>query len=254
MMSFQRFFKSRRVWLWGFILVFAAIAAFSLALFFSLPDVSDLKVRNPETTALIKFRLKKARENGTELTVNHTWISFENIPQLLKDTVRIAEDASFYQHKGIDYYELKESIKKNLREKNFSRGGSTITQQLAKNLYLSTGKNIIRKIKEFFIAGRLEKNLTKSRIFEIYLNVIEFGPGIFGVQAAARYFFGHSVSELDLEEIVRLTAVIPQPLSTDPRKNNSWLRWRCRWLLHKLQLYKYISEEDFQGAIKLFEE
>ncbi|MFC2168791.1 hypothetical protein ACFLRW_07375, partial [Acidobacteriota bacterium] len=92
MISFPRFFRARRVWIWGMILVFVAIASFSLALYFGLPDVSDLKVRNPETTALIKLRLKKARENGTGLTVNHTWISFENIPQLLKDTVRIAED------------------------------------------------------------------------------------------------------------------------------------------------------------------
>lgn len=253
-MSFMRFIRSGKFWLWSLILVLTTMLLFSLNLYLSLPAVSDLKVHNPETTALIDLRLKNAETKGGKLTVHQTWISFENIPQLLKDTVRIAEDASFYQHKGIDYHELKESIKRNLREKNFSRGGSTITQQLAKNLYLSMGKNIIRKIKEFLIAGRLEKNLTKDRIFEIYLNVIEFGPGVFGVQAAALHFFGHSASELDLEEIIRLTAVIPRPLSSNPRKNTPWLLWRCRWLLHKLRLYQYIGEEDYQTAVELFED
>ena len=253
-MTFIPFLRKRRLWFWIPVVTFAVIVAFGVFLFLSLPDVSDLKNHNPKTTALMELRSNQAKNKGKKFSVDQLWVPFEQMPLLLKDTIRIAEDAAFYWHKGIDYDELKESIKKDIKEKKFVRGGSTITQQLAKNLYLSTEKSLIRKIKEFLIANRLEKNLTKDRIFELYLNIIELGPGIFGIGAAARHYFGRSVGELDLEEIVRLAAIIPRPLSTDPRIESPWLCWRGRWLLHKLKLYKYISEQDYQETIELFAE
>jgi len=137
---------------------------------------------------------------------------------------------------------------------DYVQGGSTITQQLAKNLYLSTKKSVLRKIKEYLIARKLEKTLSKDSIFELYLNVIELGPGIFGVQAASRYYFGFSVNAITLEEIVRLVAVLPRPLSSNPTGDSPWLKWRCRWLLHKLRLYEYISEETYQDMISIFED
>ncbi|MBN1222154.1 MAG: transglycosylase domain-containing protein [Candidatus Aminicenantes bacterium] len=251
-MLFPRILKSKYLWPWIPAIILSLTAAFTIFLFRSLPDVSDLKEHNPKTTALMNLRSAQAKVKGEKFIPDMTWISFETIPQLLKDTVRIAEDAAFYWHKGIDYNELKEAIKKDLREKKFSRGGSTITQQLAKNLYLSTEKSLMRKIKELLISRRLEKTLTKDRIFELYLNVIELGPAIFGVESAAWHYFGHSVRALTLEEIVRLAAIIPRPLSTDPRKDSPWFCWRGRWLLHKLKLYKYISEEDYQKTTAVF--
>jgi monofunctional biosynthetic peptidoglycan transglycosylase len=230
------------------------IAALVIDLFVSLPDVSNLKKHNPKMTSLMKIRKLQTEKQGSELDVNQSWVSFENIPHLLKDTVRIAEDFSFYWHKGIDYQELKESIKKNLKEKSFSRGGSTITQQLAKNLYLSPKKSLIRKIKELLIAKRLEKALTKDRIFELYLNVIELGQGIFGVQAASLHYFGCTVNDLTLDQIVRLAAILPRPLKTDPRGNSPWLLWRCSYLLEKLRLYGCITEEHYQETIRIFED
>lgn len=253
-MAIWRFFKKKRMLLWTSLTVFSLIVAFIAHLFISLPDVSGLKTRNPKKTAIMAMRAKQAEKGKTEYAIKQSWVPFEHIPQILKDTVRIAEDAGFYWHKGVDYDELIEAIKKNIHEKKFVRGGSTITQQLAKNLYLSTEKNILRKVKEFLIARKLEKTLSKDRIFAIYLNVIEFGPGIFGVNAASQYYFGCSVSNLTLEEIVRLVAVIPRPLSTDPRGDSPWLRWRCRWLLHKLQLYEYINEETYQEIVGVFED
>jgi monofunctional biosynthetic peptidoglycan transglycosylase len=247
-------FKKKRIWAWILFMFFVFALFFVLSIIFSLPDVSGLSRVHPEKTAWMKMRAKQAEKEGTQYTLRYSWVPFERIPQLLKDTVRIAEDAGFYWHKGIDFEELKESIKKNIKEKRFSRGGSTITQQLAKNLYLSPKKNIGRKIKEYLIAKRLEKALSKDRIFELYLNVIELGPGVFGVQAASRYYFGFSVDTLTLEEIVRLVAVLPRPLSIDPKGESPWLKWRCRWLLHKLQLYEYISEDSYKAAIETFED
>jgi monofunctional biosynthetic peptidoglycan transglycosylase len=132
------------------------------------------------------------------------------------------------------------------------RGASTITQQLAKNLYLSTDKSVIRKIKEYLIARRLENQLGKKRIFELYLNVIEFGPGIFGVQAAANIFFNKDVNRLNIEETVRLTAVIPKPLKETPIRNSSWINWKAGWILDTLRRYKYINQMEYQVVKERF--
>jgi membrane peptidoglycan carboxypeptidase len=135
----------------------------------------------------------------------------------------------------------------------YIRGASTITQQLAKNLYLSPRKTLWRKMRETLIAKRLESALGKNRIFHLYLNIIEFGSGIFGVQEAARYYFNKDIDHLNLEEIIRLTAIIPKPLKEDPRKNSKWLLWKCRWIINKLKLYEYISEDQYNLTIKRFE-
>lgn len=253
-MSIWHWFKSIKTWQWISASVLVLMTAFCSYIFLNLPDVENLRSQNPRTTALMESRIKQSEKGGTNLVVKQQWVPFGNIPQLLKNTVRIAEDSNFYWHKGIDYEELKEAIKKNIREKRFIRGASTITQQLAKNLYLSPKKSPFRKIKEYLIARRLEKALTKDRIFELYLNLIELGPGIFGVQAASNRYFGRSVDTLSLEEIVRLTAIIPRPLSADPRGESSWLKWRCRWLIRKLLLYEYISEEEYQKMANIFTE
>lgn len=253
-MAVWKYFKKKRPVLWTVIAVLIFFGAWIAYFHLSMPSVSYLRTQNPKTTALMEMREKMAKKDKKNFVIRQSWVSFANIPQLLKDTVRIGEDAGFYWHKGIDFEELKEAIKKNIQEKKFARGGSTITQQLAKNLYLSPKKSLIRKIKEYLIAKRLEKALSKDRIFELYLNVIELGPGIFGVQAASRYYFGCEVDELSIEEIVRLVAVLPRPLSSDPREESTWVKWRCRWLLHKLQLYGYISGEIYQELIGHFGE
>jgi monofunctional biosynthetic peptidoglycan transglycosylase len=251
-MIFKRFSRKKKAILCSTLLVIVFVFAFLATFFLTLPKVTSLKTQNPKTTALMGIRAEQAKKKSQEYVIKQSWVMFAQIPQVLKDTVRIAEDAGFYWHQGIDLDELKEAIKKNIQEKKFVRGGSTITQQLAKNLYLSPKKNLVRKIKEYLIARRLEKALSKERIFELYLNVIELGEGIFGFQAASRYYFHKDVEDFNLEEIVRLAAILPRPLSTDPRENSGWLKWRCRWLLHKLQLYKYISEEKYREAVTLF--
>jgi len=220
--------------------------------YLGLPDVTVLQTKNPRTTALMLQRYRQAQNEGKDLIIRQQWVSFERIPKLLKDTIRISEDAGFYHHRGVDFSELKAAIKKNWQKGRYVRGASTITQQLAKNLYLSTDKTVTRKINELLISRRLEKQLDKNRIFQLYLNVIEFGPGVFGVQAASQYFFHKNVDQLNLEEIVRLTAVIPKPLQVNAARNSRWLKWKSRWILDTLRKYKYIDRTEYRTAIMLF--
>jgi monofunctional biosynthetic peptidoglycan transglycosylase len=230
----------------------AAGGAGVLYIYLSLPNVSHLKFQNPKTTALIEQRRREAQRSGKEFKPRQIWVGFDGFPALLKEAVRVAEDARFYEHEGVDYEEMSEAVKRNLEHGRWARGASTITQQLAKNLYLSTEKSLIRKLKEYFLALRLDEALSKNRIFHLYLNVIEFGPGIFGVEAAARHYFGKSVGQLSLEEIVRLTAVIPKPLVESPNRNSRWLKWRAGWLLSTLRKTGHISSEQYQQVIGRF--
>lgn len=243
------FKKSFKIAISALILIVLLIFAI---LFLSLPDVTGLALQNPSSTAFIEMRKQQAAERKVKLKIRHVWVRYSKIPKLLKQTIRITEDASFFQHEGVDYTELREAIKRDFDDGHFSRGASTITQQLAKNLYLSSEKTIIRKIKEFLIARRLEQSLSKSRIFHLYLNVIEMGTGIFGVQAAANYYYKCDVSDLSIEQIVRLTAIISRPLIEDPRKNSNWLKWKSSWILQKLLLYNYISQQEFDQIDPLF--
>ena len=233
------------------LLSLAAIAIASLV--WGLPDVTDLKTTNPKSTALMDQRLKAAREAGGSLSIQQKWVPFDAIPQLLKDTVRVSEDAGFFHHRGIDIGEIRAAVRKSWKEKKPLRGASTITQQLAKNLYLSPKRSLWRKFKEFFIARRLEAELDKNRIFHLYLNVIELGPGIFGVAAAANAYFGKSVEALSLEEIVRLVAIIPKPLKAHPLRNDSWLKWRAGWILDTLNRYQYISAVEHRWLRRKFQ-
>jgi monofunctional biosynthetic peptidoglycan transglycosylase len=130
--------------------------------------------------------------------------------------VIVAEDGTFYEHAGVDWYEIEESIEKNLEKGRTARGASTISQQLSKNLYLSTSKTPLRKLKELVITLRIERMLSKRRILELYLNIIEWGPGIFGVEAASRKYFNKPAAELSRDEAIRMASVIPSPLRHQP--------------------------------------
>src|SRR5215467_1569614 len=211
----------------------------------TVPDVSSLKKTNPSVTALIEER---AEENHTKPRPIRSWVSYNNISPHLRNAVLIAEDSAFFQHSGYDIDEIKESVKRDWREKRFARGASTITQQLAKNLYLSTSRNPLRKVREFFIAQELERSLSKQRIFEIYLNVIEWGDGIYGIEPAARRYFGKSASELLPEEGGILAAMIPNPRRYTPARNLKYLERRKKEILERLTRYNYLPKEEYEAA------
>ena len=184
----------------------------------TLPDVSYLRKENPLETNLMRQREEEARVGGRKLRRVQKWVPLSLVPNYLITAILIGEDDAFYQHEGYDLNQIKESFIRNWEQRGFVRGGSTITQQLAKNLFLSTSKTPLRKIKEFFIARRLEEALTKRRILEIYLNVIEWGDGIYGVEAASHFYFNKTTAELNVKESVLLAAVIPNPRRMNPKR------------------------------------
>lgn len=169
----------------------------------SLWDIPRLKNHNPTTTAFIYYR-------GGKLTGE--WTPFSQIPSSLKKAVVISEDGRFYDHYGLDWKEIKNSFLTNLKKKKFARGGSTITMQLAKNLYFSPRKSLWRKGGEIILALRLESCLSKDRILEIYLNIIEWGNGIYGITEASQHYFGKSPQALSVDDAAFLAALIPNPL------------------------------------------
>jgi monofunctional biosynthetic peptidoglycan transglycosylase len=203
-------------------------------LYLSLPDVRALRTRNPETTAFIELRLREARAKGQPPRRVQHWVPYARISPNLKRAVLVAEDSGFWQHEGIDFEQMKESIEVNIERLEFARGGSTITQQLAKNLYLSPSKNPIRKIREILIARRLEAELTKQRILELYLNVIEWGDGIYGAEAAARTYFGKPAADLGASESALLAGAIVNPRLLTPGRPTARLRRRQQMIMRRM--------------------
>jgi monofunctional biosynthetic peptidoglycan transglycosylase len=171
-------------------------------------------------------------------------VSYGAISEHLKKAVLAGEDAAFFSHKGVDIAELQEAVKTDLETGSFKRGGSTITMQLAKNLYLNPSKNPLRKAKEIIIARQLENALSKRRIFEIYLNIVEWGRNVYGAEAAARYYFGKPATQLDVLEAATLAALLPSP--RDSRSKGVLNRRNV--ILGRLAAVGYIRTEQYTRA------
>lgn len=202
--------------------------------YLTLPDVASLQKTNPATTAFIELRAREAQAKGHPARREQHWVSYSRISPTLKRAVLVAEDAGFWRHEGIDVEEIRKSLERDLEQGRFSRGGSTITQQLAKNLYLTPSKNPVRKLKELLIARRLEAQVSKRRILELYLNVIEWGDGIYGAEAAAREHFGKPASSLTAEEAALLAGAIINPRVHDPSRPTPRLLRRQRLILGRM--------------------
>lgn len=215
----------------------------------SLPDVDDLRDQNPDATSLMRERWAEARARGEKPTRIQMWKPLNEISEKLIQAVIMAEDASFYSHQGFDIYEIKESIRKNWQRGRFARGASTITQQLAKNLFLSTEKSLHRKAKEAILTYRLENALSKPRILEIYLNVIEWGQDIYGIEAASRIHFGKRAIDLDAAESALLAAMIPNPHRYHPDRNMKALKTRQERILGWMKMAGYLTEDEHQQAL-----
>ena len=206
------------------------------------PDVEALAKQNPKSTAWMEMRDREARAEGRKPRRYQIWKPIRSISANLKNAVLIAEDAAFFQHEGLDYGEIREAIKINAEKMEFARGASTITQQLAKNLYLSPSRNPSRKLKEIFLTFSLERHLTKRRIFEIYLNVIEWGDGVYGAEAAARRYYGKSCSELSDTEAAAMAAVIINPRRYSPINPGKRIRNRTAMIEARMAKYHYYKD------------
>ncbi len=200
----------------------------------TLPDVRPLRKSPPATTAFIALRAEEAEASGKPVRKIQHWISYDRIPTSLKRAVLIAEDDAFWQHDGLDYAEIRASIMDTVKKGEPLRGASTITQQLAKNLYLSPSRNPVRKFKELLITRRLEAVLGKRRILELYLNEVEWGDGIWGCDAAAETYFGVSAANLDDSQSALLAAALSNPRVFNPAHPSSRLLWKRDFLLRRM--------------------
>jgi monofunctional biosynthetic peptidoglycan transglycosylase len=216
----------------------AALFAFVAYVYLTLPDVRELATRNPTGTAFMRLRAEEAERDGKRLRHAHQWVPYSRISQNLKRAVLVAEDSAFWDHDGIDVEQIRESVRINMERGAAVRGASTITQQLAKNLYLSPSRDPMRKLRELIIARRMEAALPKARIFEIYLNVIEWGDGIWGAEAAARTYFGVPASALGREQAALLAGAIVNPRVLNPARPNSRLAGRQRLILGRMGSYE----------------
>lgn len=199
-----------------------------------LPDVRPLKSRPPKTTAYIELRKRQAAAKKKKLDLRWTWVPSTEISENLKRAVVTAEDDEFWRHDGVDWPAIRAAYERNRKAGRFAAGGSTITMQLARNLYLSPSKNPLRKAKEILIARRLEHELGKGRILELYLNVVEWGQGIFGCEAAARVYFDKSCAELTPDEGVALAVVLPNPRRWNPSKRGVYVERNSKRIIDRM--------------------
>ena len=224
----------RSLWRWTWRLTLLALIALTLLQFWFFTCVWYWSVYNPESTAFMRNRLEILRESEPDAKLRHRWVPYKQISVHLKRAVIAAEDARFVQHDGFDWEGIRQAYEKNRREGEVVAGGSTITQQLAKNLFLPGSRAWWRKAQEGAITVMIELIMDKRRILEIYLNVIEWGEGVFGADAAARYHFGIAAAELAPEQAARLAAMVPSPRRYGPGDNTAYLQRRTQTLLARM--------------------
>ncbi|MBX7147897.1 monofunctional biosynthetic peptidoglycan transglycosylase [bacterium] len=220
---------------------FAILFAASL-MFFDLPNMGLLLYKNPKTTAFMGEYLDKRDKNNALPPLKQTYIPYSSIASSIKAAVLIGEDDTFFEHEGFNWVEIEKAFKKNIKAKKYKRGASTISQQLVKNLYLSRKKSIWRKLHEWMLTIQMEHTLPKKRILELYLNYIEWGEGIYGVQEAARHYFNTDASKLSREQAAYLAAIIPNPVVYGSGKKPKTVSLRTNIILSRLSRGDYILD------------
>jgi len=236
--------------------VFLGLSLFlaaGIALWLTLPDVTALT--NRKATLTIPVRDWKGREHSFLLgPKNPAWTPLKEVPVTMKWAVIVAEDANFFEHQGIDIDAMKEALKYDLQHKRLARGASTITQQLAKNIYLSREKSLLRKAREILLATSIERKLTKGRILELYLNLVELGPLVHGIGHGARYHFAKPASELTPAECATLAAILPGPrVAYNPQIKPLKVRKRAARILTLLRGRHILSDREYSLALAQLE-
>ena len=240
-----------------FIIIIAALIA-TVAYYFLFPDISKLKTVNPKKTSFMEYRESEWQKQGKKLKIRQTWVPLAHISPYLMKAVLIGEDDKFWKHEGFDFEAMQKAMEKNVKAKKFKAGGSTISQQLAKNLYLTPSKNPVRKVKEAVLTWRIERILSKKRILELYLNVAEWGEGIFGIEAASRHYYGKPSIALSAEEASRLAAALPNPRKYIPTGSSRYIENRSR-IIYNIMVrrgivipsYNEVTDKAEDGMINL---
>ncbi len=250
--------RASRKWAAALSILAALLALGAIVWYVVIPSPGSLRDRDPGRTAVMEQRVREARAAGGSLDIRQSWLPLDETSPNLVRAVIVGEDYRFRLHHGVDWVSLADEVHWTggdgfswlspsdwgalaravayvWTDRSHIRGRSTITQQLAKNLYFSTDRSLLRKAMEFVVAGRLERELGKDRILELYLNVAEWGPGVFGAEAASRTYFGHSASTLTLDEAATLAATLPQPLTSNAVHRPGRMLWRKDLILERLR-------------------
>ncbi len=231
------------------LLVLACMIFLDVARYLVYPNVSALKKENPGKTAMMLRREHQWAAEGRRFALRYSWTPYSRISPYAVKAVLIAEDDKFWSHEGFDFEAMGKAIERDIKKRRFSFGGSTITQQLAKNLYLSPSKNPLRKLKEAILTWRMERALSKRRILEVYLNVAEWGDGIFGIEAAANRYYGIPASALGPEQAARLASVLPSPLRYSPVKPSRYVDARSR-VIYNIMLRRGIVVPEYPEIVQ----
>ena len=232
-----------------------ALVFFLLAVVFvfSVPRISGLKTDPPRKTAFMEYREQEWRKKGKTLKIQQIWVPLAKVSPYLIKAVIIAEDDKFWTHEGFDVEAIQKAIEKDLKARRFKFGGSTISQQLTRNLFLSPEKTLLRKLREAIITWKMERVLSKRRILELYLNVVEWGEGIFGIEAASRFYFGKPSRNLNPEESARLAAVLPNPRKYRPTGSQPYVMNRTR-VIYDIMVKRGIVIPEYEEVEKVEEE
>ena len=222
------------VWRWTWRLVLLALIALALIQFWFLAHIWYWAGHNPQSTAFMDNRLERMRDKNPRAALRYQWVPYNRISNNLKRAIIAAEDAKFLDHEGFDWEAIQKAYEKNLKKGKVVSGGSTISQQLAKNLFLSGDRTWWRKAQEAVITIMIETMLSKRRILEIYLNIIEWGDGVFGAEAAARFHYGIPAASLGTEQAARLAAMVPSPRRYAPGRETAYLQRRTEIILSRM--------------------
>lgn len=220
-------FWTKRILWWGFLLA----VAYNLWIFVHIWWWVD---HNPDNTAFMREQLAEIREDNPSAELQHEWVPYDKISRNLKAALIASEDAKFADHNGFDIEGIKLAFQKNLKQGKIVAGGSTISQQLAKNLFLSSKRTPWRKAEEALITVMLEQMMSKERIFEIYLNSIEWGEGVFGAEAAAKHYYGRSANNLSAGQAAKLAAMVPNPRYFDKNRRDRKLLRKTGIILRRM--------------------
>jgi len=239
---FGRFIKT--------VFVLAVLAAIGfVGFYFMYPNVAKLKKQNPGKTSFMEYREKEWKQKGKKIKIQKKWVSLRDISPYLVKAVIISEDDKFWSHHGFDLDAIQKALEKNVEKGKFKFGGSTISQQLTKNLYLTPDKNPIRKFKEAVITWRIERTLSKRRILELYLNVVEWGEGIFGAETASLHYFGKPAALLTAQEAAKLVVILPNPRKYRLDGSSQYVEKRAQ-IIYNIMVRRGIAVPEYDEVLQ----
>lgn len=219
---------------WFLIAVIALVAFALLYQGWIFGHIVWWETHNPKSTAFMASRLDGLREKNPKVALKHRWVDYGKVSVHLKRALIVSEDDTFVDHEGFNWDAMQKALEKNQKKGKVVAGGSTISQQLSKNLFLSGSRSMLRKVQEAIITVMLEAVMDKQRIFEIYLNVIEWGDGVFGAEAAAQHYYGIPAAQLSAQQAARLAAIVPRPRFYDRNRDTPWMRKKTETILARM--------------------